>query len=228
LCGSSGRARATGKEIHLFKAGRKESDVNIILMGAPGAGKGTHAKGICEKYGIPHISTGDILRAEVERGTDLGKTAKTYMDGGKLLPDDIIIEIVRGRLQEDDCRKGYLFDGFPRTINQAEKLDEISDIQAVIYLECDDDILLKRLTGRRMTKDGRIYNVYFDPPPPGVEVYQRDDDNEETIRERLAIFYETFQPIMEFYGKKGLFHTVKGDDERGVVFGNIIGILEKL
>jgi adenylate kinase len=202
--------------------------VNIILMGAPGAGKGTHAKGICEKYGIPHISTGDILRAEVEKGTELGKTAKAYMDEGKLLPDDIIIEIVRSRLQQKDCADGYLFDGFPRTINQAEKLDGISHIEAAIYLKCDDDILIKRLTGRRMTEDGRIYNIYFDPPPPGVEVYQRDDDNEETIRERLKVFYQTFEPVMDFYKKKSVLHVVKGDDERDVVFRNIVDILEDL
>jgi adenylate kinase len=195
-------------------------------MGAPGAGKGTHAKGITEKYGIPHISTGDILREEVARGTELGKTAKDYMDQGKLLPDDIIIEIIRGRLAEDDCRRGFLFDGFPRTLVQAEKLDTIADIEAVIYLKCDDEILLKRLTGRRMTDDGRIYNVYFDPPPEGVKVYQRDDDNEETIRERLKIFYDTFSPIMDFYKNKGLFHEIRGDEDREIVFSNILSILK--
>jgi adenylate kinase len=200
--------------------------VNLILMGAPGAGKGTHAKGISEQYGIPHISTGDILRNEVAKGSELGKTAKSYMDDGRLLPDDIIIEIVNQRLQEDDCRRGFLFDGFPRTIVQAEKLEGIADIEAVIYLKCDDEILLKRLTGRRMTDDGRIYNVYFDPPPPGVEVYQRDDDNEETIRERLKIFYDTFAPIMDFYKQRGVFHEIRGDEEREVVFRNILSILE--
>jgi adenylate kinase len=197
-------------------------------MGAPGAGKGTHAKDIVAKFDIPHISTGDILRAEVAKGSDLGETAKTYMDTGKLLPDDIVIEIIKKRLQEDDCRKGFLFDGFPRTIVQAEMLDKVADIEAVIYLRCEDDILLKRLTGRRMTDDGKIYNIYFDPPPEHVKVYQRDDDNEETIRERLKIFYDTFSPIMDFYKGKGVFYEVKGDDPREQVFSSILTILNSL
>lgn len=199
--------------------------MNLILMGAPGAGKGTHAKDIVARFDIPHISTGDILREEVAKGTELGTTAKSYMEAGKLLPDDIIIEIIKKRLQEDDCRNGFLFDGFPRTIVQAEMLDKIADIEAVIYLKCDDDILLKRLTGRRMTEDGKIYNIYFDPPPENVKVYQRDDDNEETIRERLKIFYDTFSPIMDFYEGKGAFYEIKGDDAREKVFDTILTIL---
>jgi len=202
--------------------------VNIILMGAPGAGKGTHAKDISKQFNIPHISTGDILRAEVQKETELGKTAKSYMDEGKLLPDDIIIEIIRKRLKADDCKRGYLFDGFPRTIVQAELLDAISTIEAVIYLKCQDDILIKRLTGRRIAEDGNIYNIYFDPPPEGIKTYQRDDDNEETIKERLKIFYNTFSPIMEFYKKKNIFYEIKGDDERETVVVNILAILKKL
>lgn len=202
--------------------------MNLILMGAPGAGKGTHAKDIVARFDIPHISTGDILREEVAKGTELSTTAKSYMEAGKLLPDDIIIEIIKKRLQEDDCRNGFLFDGFPRTIVQAEMLDEIADIEAVIYLKCDDDILLKRLTGRRMTEDGKIYNIYFDPPPETVKVYQRDDDNEETIRERLKIFYDTFSPIMDFYEGKGVFYEIKGDDAREKVFDTILTILNSM
>lgn len=197
-------------------------------MGAPGAGKGTHAKDISRDFNIPHISTGDILREEVSRGTELGKTAKSYMDEGKLLPDDIIIDIIQGRLQEDDCKNGYLFDGFPRTLAQAEMLDTISRIESVIYLKCDDEILIKRLTGRRIAEDGRIYNIYFDPPPEGTKTYQRDDDNEETIRERLRIFYDTFTPIMEFYKKKNIFHEIRGDEDRKVVYNNILSILENI
>jgi len=202
--------------------------VNIILMGAPGAGKGTHAADLSKKYGIPHISTGDILREEVKKGTELGKLAKSYMDAGKLLPDDVIIKIIQKRLEEPDCKRGYIFDGFPRTINQAKMLDEISNIEAAIYLKCDDDILIKRLSGRRMTKDGRIYNIYFDPPPEGVEVYQRDDDNEETIKERLKVFYDTFGPLIDFYKQKGVLYEIRGDEQREVVFSNIVNILDRL
>jgi len=201
--------------------------VNVIIMGAPGAGKGTHAREISRKYQIPHISTGDILREEVEKGTELGKTAKSYMEKGKLLPDDIIMEIVKNRLDQPDCTKGYLFDGFPRTLQQAERLDGISKVDAVIYLECDDNIIIKRLTGRRMTRDGKIYNIYFDPPPPGVEVYQRDDDKEETIRERLKVFYDTFEPVMDFYRERGVFHKIRGDEEREIVLQNIFNVLDK-
>ena len=197
-------------------------------MGAPGAGKGTHAGDISGRYGIPHISTGDILRAEVQKGTDLGKTARKYMDEGKLLPDDIIMEVVKNRLQEDDCRNGFLFDGFPRTVNQARMLDKMTGIDAVIYLKCDDDVLIKRLTGRRMGENGKIYNIYFDPPPPGVTVHQRGDDNEETIKERLKVFYETFSPLMDFYKRKKVFYEIRGDEERDQVFSNIVGILENL
>jgi len=202
--------------------------VNVILMGAPGAGKGTHAADLSKKYDIPHISTGDILREEVKKGTELGKLAKSYMDSGKLLPDDVIIKIIQKRLEEPDCKKGYIFDGFPRTIHQAKMLEEISDIEAAIYLKCDDDILIKRLSGRRMTKDGKIYNIYFDPPPQRVEVYQRDDDNEETIKERLKVFYETFGPIIDFYKEKGILYKIRGDEAREVVFNNIVNIFDSL
>ncbi len=202
--------------------------MKIIIMGAPGAGKGTHAKEITKRYQIPHISTGDILREEVQKNTMLGKTARTYMDDGKLVPDDIIIRIIHNRIKENDCRTGYLFDGFPRNLVQAEKLDQITELDAVISLKCPDDLIIKRLTGRRMTEDGKIYNVYFDPPPEGVKVFQRDDDNEETIKQRLKIFYNTFTPLMDFYKEKGIFFEIRGDEEREVVLGNIFNILESI
>jgi adenylate kinase len=150
------------------------------------------------------------------------------MDSGKLLPDEIILEIIRKRFKNDDCKYGYLLDGFPRTLNQAQKLEEISPTDAAIYLKCNDDLLIKRLTGRRMGEDGRIYNIYFDPPPAGVRVIQRNDDREETIRERLRVFYETFTPVMDFYREKGLLYEIRGDDEQQKVFGEIVKLLESI
>ncbi len=162
------------------------------MLGAPGAGKGTQSKFITEQYGIPQISTGDILRKAVREGTEIGKMAKSYMDQGKLVPDDVIIEIMKARLNEPDCSKGYILDGFPRTLKQAEKLESIAQIDVVINIEVSTESLLERLTGRRSCpKCGAVYHIKFNPPPEdgkckcGGELYQRDDDREETVRKRL-------------------------------------------
>jgi adenylate kinase len=184
--------------------------MKIILLGAPGAGKGTQAQFLMEKYGIPQISTGDMLRAAVKAGTELGKQAKQVMDSGGLVTDDIIIGLVKERIKEDDCKNGYLFDGFPRTIPQAQALQEQGiDIDAVIEIEVEDEEIVKRLSGRRVHPgSGRVYHVIYNPPKEegkddetGEALIQRDDDKEETVRKRLEIYHEQTEPLVGFYRK---------------------------
>ena len=182
--------------------------MRIILLGAPGAGKGTQARFICEKYGIPQISTGDMLRAAVKAESDLGKQVKEVMASGGLVTDEIIIALVKDRIKEDDCGNGFLFDGFPRTIPQASALVE-SDIQIDVVLEIDvqDDEIVKRLSGRRVHLDsGRIYHIVYNPPNrkgvddvSGGELIQREDDKEETVRNRLRIYHQQTKPLVEYY-----------------------------
>ena len=184
--------------------------MRIILLGAPGAGKGTQAQFICEKYGIPQISTGDMLRAAVKAKSDLGKQVEEVMVSGGLVTDDIIIALVRDRIKEGDCGKGFLFDGFPRTIPQAAALIE-GDIQIDIVLEIDvnDDEIVKRLSGRRVhVESGRTYHVVYNPPKlagaddvTGGELIQREDDKEETIRNRLNVYHLQTKPLVDFYTK---------------------------
>lgn len=195
--------------------------MRIILVGAPGAGKGTQAESIKSKYPIAHISTGDILRANVKAGTELGKNAKGYMDAGKLVPDEVIIAMVESRLQEPDCKEGFLLDGFPRTTPQAEALDLLLEklgisLDAVVELNVDDEVVVQRLTTRRGCKFcGEIYNTLFKPTKVdgvcdkcGGEVIQRDDDKESVIRNRLSVFHEQTAPLIAYYSKKGLLLTV--------------------
>ena len=184
--------------------------MRIILLGAPGAGKGTQAQFICEKYGIPQISTGDMLRAAVKAKSDLGKQVEEVMVSGGLVTDDIIIALVKDRIKEGDCGKGFLFDGFPRTIPQAAALIE-ADIQIDIVLEIDvnDDEIVKRLSGRRVhVESGRTYHVVYNPPKlagaddvTGGELIQREDDKEETIRNRLNVYHLQTKPLVDFYTK---------------------------
>ena len=185
--------------------------MNIILFGAPGAGKGTQAKLLVEKYGIPQISTGDMFRAAIANGTELGKKAKTYMDDGQLVPDDVTIGIVEERLAKEDCGKGFILDGFPRTLHQAEELQKILDklgktIDKVVVLDVDDNEILERITGRRMSrKTGKIYHIKYNPPVDEKEedLEQRADDNEETVKNRLAIYKEQTEPVLGYYKKQG-------------------------
>ncbi len=197
--------------------------MNLILLGPPGAGKGTQAKMLMDRYGIPQISTGDILRAAVKDGTPMGLKAKSYMDAGALVPDEVVVGIVRERLQQDDCKDGFILDGFPRTVPQADALAEALSslgrpLDAVVSLAVDVEVLVERLTGRRTCRDcGRGYHVKFAPPKVsgvcdacGGELLQRDDDREETIRRRLNVYDEQTSPLIAYYRQAGLLTEVDG------------------
>ena len=192
--------------------------MNLVLMGLPGAGKGTQAEKIVEQYGIPHISTGDMFRAAMKEGTELGLQAKSFMDKGELVPDEVTIGIVRERLSKDDCQKGFLLDGFPRTVPQAEALENLltdlnKKIDYVININVDKDILMERLTGRRICKEcGSTYHLVFNPPNKegvcdrcGGELYQRADDNAETVQNRLDVNIKQQEPLLLFMKQKVIF-----------------------
>ena len=189
--------------------------MKMILLGPPGAGKGTQAKGIAARYGIAHISTGDMLRSEVREGTPLGREAKSYMDKGQLVPDEVIIGMVQNRIAAPDCEKGFLFDGFPRTIAQAEALEKITDIDRVVDIEVPDERLIARISGRRMCpKCGATYHVSTydsDKCVCGSPLYQRDDDRAETVAVRLTEYHKKTAPLIDFYAQKGKLLTVNGD-----------------
>ncbi len=215
--------------------------MRIVLLGAPGAGKGTQAKKMVEKYGIPQISTGDILRKAVADGTPLGKEAKQYMDKGELVPDSVVIGLVKERLAQDDCKKGFILDGFPRNTSQAETLDKVLEemgmpLQVALSVDVDFDVLMKRLTGRRTCRQcGQMYNIYYNPPKQegvcdkcGGELYQRDDDKEETIRKRLEVYEAQTAPLIEYYDKKGILKRVNGVGNIDEIFANICAILDTL
>jgi adenylate kinase len=182
--------------------------VRLILLGPPGAGKGTQAAYVMEKYNIPQISTGDMLRAAVKAGSELGRQAKSFMDSGGLVPDDVIIGLVKERIQENDCKNGFLFDGFPRTIPQADALREAGvEIDFVVEIDVDDEEIIKRLSGRRVHPDsGRTYHIDFNPPKTagiddvtGEPLIQRDDDKEDTIKKRLEVYHEQTELLVEYY-----------------------------
>lgn len=203
-------------------------------MGLPGAGKGTQAEKIVAKYEIPHISTGDMFRAAIKEGTELGLKAKSFMDKGELVPDEVTIGIVRERLGKDDCQKGFLLDGFPRTVAQASALEEIltdleRKIDYVININVDQEILMKRLTGRRICKDcGATYHLVFNPPAQegvcdkcGGELYQRSDDNEETVANRLEVNIKQTKPLLDFYENLGYLRNIDGQQDISKVFEDI-------
>lgn len=212
--------------------------MNLILMGLPGAGKGTQAEKIVEHFHIPHISTGDMFRSAIKEGTKMGLEAKSFMDQGLLVPDNVVIGIVKERLGKGDCEEGFLLDGFPRTTAQAEALDNMltelnKKIDFVININVDKDLLLERLTGRRICKDcGATYHLVNNPPSKdgvcdkcGGELYQRDDDKEETVATRLDVNIRQSEPLLKYYGEKDVLRTVDGDQEIDAVFSSIEKIL---
>jgi adenylate kinase len=212
--------------------------MNIILLGPPGAGKGTQAKRLIDKYGIPQISTGDMLRAALKEGTPLGLEAKKYMDAGTLVPDSVVIGLVKERIQKPDCAKGYMLDGFPRNVSQAEALDTMlaelgMKIDHVVSIEVPNSELLGRLTGRRTCKAcGAGFHVMFDPPKKegvcdkcGGELYQRDDDNEKTVSSRLKVYDDQTKPLIDYYVKQAKIRSVDGVGDMQDIFGRIVAYL---
>lgn len=195
--------------------------MNLILMGAPGAGKGTQSEKISEKWGIPAISTGDILRAAIKEGTELGKTAKSYIDDGKLVPDDIVIGIIKDYLTSDACKNGFILDGFPRSIPQAEALDAMGvKIDAVLSIEVADEKIVERMSGRRVCACGASYHTVYKPSKVagicdkcGAELYIRKDDAPETVLNRLSTYHTQTEPLKDYYAKKGLLLTVEGQED---------------
>jgi adenylate kinase len=213
--------------------------MRLIFLGAPGTGKGTQASVLSDKYKLPQISTGDILRKEVKQGSELGKKAKKVMDEGGLVPDDIILKMIEARLSEPDCQKGYILDGFPRTIAQAEGLDDIlgeKTVQGVIQFDIDHEVVIKRITSRRVCVDcGATFNMITDPPPEnmvcprcGGKIIQRDDDKKETVKNRLDVYEEKTAPLVDYYGNKGLLYHIDAAQPVADVRKEIEKIFEKL
>lgn len=215
--------------------------MNLLIMGPPGAGKGSQAVKIISAYHIPHISTGDMFRAAIKEGTPLGLKAKSYMDAGELVPDEITNGIVKERLMKDDCKQGFLLDGFPRTINQGVVLDEIlhtlgTEIDAVLNINASDEVIIKRIAGRRICKScGATYHMVNYPPKVegvcdqcGGELYQRKDDDVSTVKNRLAVYHTQTAPLLEYYSAKGNLYNLDGDQEIEPVFVLVKQILDNL
>jgi adenylate kinase len=213
--------------------------MNIVLMGLPGAGKGTQADKIVDKYGIPHISTGDMFRAAIKEGTELGLKAKSFMDQGALVPDEVTIGIVRERLSKPDCENGFLLDGFPRTVPQAEALDATlseldKKVEHVLNIVVEKEELIKRLTGRRICRTcGASYHMVFNPPKvegvcdrDGGELYQREDDNPETVTNRLEVNMKQTKPLLDFYEAKGVLSNINGQQDINKVFADLDALLQ--
>ena len=212
--------------------------MKIFRLGAPGAGTGTQAKKIAAKYGIPHISTGDIFRANIKEGTELGKKAKTYMDQGLLVPDELVVDLVVDRLHQDDCKKGYVLDGFPRTIPQAESLDAALEktgekMEYAIDVNVPDENIINRMGGRRACVGcGATYHIVYNPTKVegicdacGEKLILRDDDKPETVQKRLGVYHEQTQPLIDYYTKAGILKEVDGTVDMEEVFQNIVQIL---
>lgn len=214
--------------------------MKLMIMGPPGAGKGTQAEVLVKELGITHISTGDMFRAAIKEGTEMGKKAKEYMDKGQLVPDEVVVGMVKDRLSQPDCAKGFLLDGFPRTLAQAEALSNTIDelgmkFDGVINIDVPRERLMARLTGRRVCKGcGASYHVIFNPPKSegvcntcGGELYQRSDDNEETVSNRLDVYEAQTQPLIDYYKERGLLLNINGDQEIDKVLKEILAALKK-
>ena len=212
--------------------------MKIIMLGAPGAGKGTQAKRIAEKYSIPHVSTGDIFRKNLKEGTPLGLKAKTYMDQGALVPDDVTIAMLLDRIHEADCESGYVLDGFPRTIPQAESLTAAlaqtgEAVDFVIDVNVPDENIIERMSGRRScSKCPETYHIVYHAPKTegicdacGAELITRADDKPETVKHRLEVYHEQTQPLVDYYANVGVLHTVDGTQDMGKVFSDIVEVL---
>ena len=211
----------------------------LILLGPPGAGKGTQAQLITKEFGIPQISTGDILRAEVRKGTDLGQKVKSIMEAGKLVSDDLIIKIIEKRIQEPDCKNGFILDGFPRTIGQAEALSQLlkklgPEKLKVLEFQIPDDVIVKRITNRRVcSKCGKVFNLLLNPPPPdgkcdvcGGAIIQRSDDTEEVVRKRLKEYHEKTEPLIDYYKNMGKLHIIHANRSIEAVFEEVKTVLQ--
>ena len=212
--------------------------MKIIMLGAPGAGKGTQAQMIAEKFGIPHISTGDIFRANIKNGTELGKKAKEFMDKGLLVPDELTVQLLLDRVANEDCKDGYVLDGFPRTIPQADVLDseltKLGDkVDFAVNVDVPDENIVRRMSGRRAClKCGATYHIEHIPPKTegicdkcGSELVQREDDKPETVQNRLSVYHEQTQPLIDYYDKKNILRTVDGTKDMQEVFSDIVAIL---
>jgi len=213
--------------------------MRLILLGPPGAGKGTQAAGIAEKYSVPHISTGDIFRKNIKEGTELGKKAQDYMNQGLLVPDSLVVDIVEDRLMEDDAKSGFLLDGFPRTVNQAEALDKVlskmsTSLNKVVNIKVDSGILVERAVGRRICRAcAATYHIKFNAPSVesvcdkcGGELYQRDDDNEATVSKRVKVYLDETSPLINYYAKRGKIVEIEGEQDIDKVFADIVKALE--
>lgn len=210
--------------------------MKLILLGAPGAGKGTQSANIAAKYDIPAIATGDILRAAIKEGTELGKSAKSYIDAGKLVPDEVVIGIINEKLSSDSCRNGFILDGFPRSIPQAEALDAMGvKMDVVLNIEVPDEKIIERMSGRRVCSCGASYHVAYLPPKKdgicdkcGAELYIRADDAEETVKKRLDTYHAQTEPLKEYYAAKGILVTVNGRDEVADTTADVLAALDKV
>lgn len=211
------------------------AEMKMVFLGPPGVGKGTYARAVSKEFGIPHISTGDIFREEIARGSELGRKVKEYVEKGLLVPDEIVVEVVKKRLSQPDCKRGFILDGFPRTISQARALDEFAPPNLALLFVAPDEVIVERISGRRICAwCGAIYHVKYMPPKyPGIcdrcggPLIQRRDDRPEVVRERLKVYRETFTPIIDYYRGKGILREVDASEQAPVVVPRVIKVIKE-